>query len=149
VTALTGRRTGDGARTNFYDQAGGKDNLHWVHLIDRVDKSRPTCKSCHYNVHSNAEAQNTQYRVTTGACSTGSVFTMPNAVPLTTTRLINFHPNIRPFGGRARPEWCFNTVTRERRCYLACHQTNGTPGGVTMNGDDKHRYTPPASGDIK
>lgn len=149
VTALTGRRTGDGARTNFYDQAGGKDNLHWVHLIDRVDKSRPTCKSCHYNVHSNAEAQNTQYRVTTGACSTGSIFTMPNAVPLTTTRLINFHPNIRPFGGRARPEWCFNTVTRERRCYLACHQTNGAPGGVTMNGDDKHRYTPPASGDIK
>ena len=51
--------------------------------------------------------------------------------------------------GRARPEWAFDTGTRGRRCHLQCHRPNGSPGGVVMNGDDKHRYTPPAAGDIQ
>jgi predicted CXXCH cytochrome family protein len=137
VTRLTGRRTGDGAATNFYDSINGKDNLHWVHLIDRIDKSRPMCKSCHYNIHSNVEAANTQYNVN------GVVFTAPNATGVP-TRLVNFHPNVRPIGGRARPEWWFNTSTKERRCYLQCHQPSGAPGGATMNG---FQYRPP-SGDL-
>jgi hypothetical protein len=137
VTRLTARRTGDGARTNFYDSINGKDNLHWVHLIDRVDKSRPVCRSCHYAIHSNVEAPNTQYRVNL------VLYTTPNATGIP-TRLINFHPNVRPIGGRAKPEWWFNTATRERRCYLQCHQDNGTPGGATMNG---YQYRPP-SGDL-
>jgi predicted CXXCH cytochrome family protein len=137
VNRLTARRTGDGARTNFYDTIDGRDNLHWVHLVDRVDKARPVCKSCHYNVHSNVEAPNTQYNVN------GIVSTNPNAAGVP-TRLISFHPNIRAIGGRPRPEWSFNTATRERRCFLQCHQPNGTPGGETMNG---LRYRP-ASGDL-
>ncbi len=137
VTRLTARRTGEGARTNFYDDINGKDNLHWLHLIDRVDKARPLCKSCHYNVHSNVEAPNTQYNIN------GVVYTSPNATGIP-TRLINFHPNIRPIGGRAKPEWWFNTVTKERRCYLQCHKPDGTPGGATMNG---FQYRP-NSGDL-
>jgi predicted CXXCH cytochrome family protein len=137
VTRLTARRTGDGARTNFYDSINGKDNLHWVHLIDRVSKSQPVCKSCHYNIHSNVEASNTQYNVN------GIVYSTPNATGIP-TRLINFHPNVRPIGGRAKPEWWFNTSTKERRCYLQCHQPNGTPGGATMSG---FQYRPP-SGDL-
>jgi hypothetical protein len=154
---LTQRRTDDspGARTNFYDLAGGRDNLHWLHLVDRISKSQPICRSCHYNVHSNVNETNTQYRVTTGAgptgtdCDAGTVYTNPNLVPLSTTRLISFHPNIQRLGSRLKPEWCLNTVTRQRRCYLACHQTNGNPGGTTMNGNDKARYTPPSVGDIR
>lgn len=142
VSRLTTRRFSEGARTNFDDEGDppsgrGKGNLHWVHLIDRVDKSRPVCKSCHYNVHSNVEAPNTQYRVN------GIVYTTPNAAGVP-TRLVSFHPSIRPVGGRARPEWEFNTTTRERRCWLQCHRTDGTPGGAVMDG---FGYRPP-SGDL-
>jgi hypothetical protein len=145
VTRLMSRRTGEGARTNFYDDINGKDNLHWVHLNDRVDKSRPLCKSCHYNIHSNQEAPNTQYNIN------GFVTTTPP--PGTPTRLVNFHPNIRPIGGRAKPEWRLTTATRQRQCFLQCHQSNGSPGGVVMGGaageaggkDAEYR---PASGDL-
>ena len=94
------------------------------------------CASCHYNVHSNQETTTTQYNVN------GIVFTTPPAA--TPTRNVSFHPNIRGIGGRARPEWWFNTTTRERRCYLACHTAAGAVGGQTMNGDP---YRPP-SGDL-
>ncbi|MBI4488662.1 MAG: hypothetical protein HY694_06215, partial [Deltaproteobacteria bacterium] len=145
VTALTARRTGEGARTNFYDDINGKDNLHWVHLIDRIDKSRPLCKSCHYNIHSNQEAPNTQYNID------GFVTNTPPAG--TPTRLVNFHPNIRPISGRPRPEWRFDTATKRRQCFLQCHQTDGSPGGVIMGGaageagGKKAEYRP-ASGDL-
>ncbi|MFQ5550121.1 MAG: cytochrome c3 family protein, partial [Gemmatimonadales bacterium] len=134
---LIARRWGDGARTNFYDD--DKDNLHYVHLDDRADKSRPTCRSCHYNVHSNQETTTTQYRID------GVVYTTPP--PDTPTRLINFHPSIRATGTRARPEWRIDTGTGLRQCYLQCHRSNGNPGGEVMNGAD-HRYTGPPSGDV-
>ncbi len=136
VTALTVRRTGDGARTNFYDDIQGKDNLHWVHLIDRIDKSRPRCKDCHYNIHSNEEAPNTQYRIDL------TLYQTPP--PGTPSRLVNFDPSIQAIGGRPKPEWWINTGTRERRCYLQCHNPDGTPGGATMDG---YPYRP-AAGDL-
>jgi len=145
VTRLMARRTGDGARTNFYDDINGKDNLHYLHLQERIGGSRPLCKSCHYNIHSNQEAPNTQYNIN------GFVTTTPP--PGTPTRLVNFHPNIRPISGRAKPEWWLNTATRQRQCFLQCHQPNGAPGGVVMGGaageaggrDAEYR---PASGDL-
>ncbi len=142
VTRLTTRRFSEGAQTNFDDESNppngrGKGNLHWVHLIDRVDKSQPVCKSCHYNIHSNVEAPNTQYRVN------GVLYTTPNATGIP-TRLINFHPNERPVGGRAKPEWEFNTTSKVRRCWVQCHNPNGTPGGAVMDG---FAYRPP-SGDL-
>jgi predicted CXXCH cytochrome family protein len=136
VTALTAEQTGSGARTNFYDTINGKNNLHWVHLIDRIDKSRPRCKDCHYNIHSNVEAPNTQYRIDL------TLFQTPP--PGTPSRLVNFDPSVRGIGGRPKPEWWFNTTTRERRCYIQCHNPDGTPGGATMNGDPYR----PTSGDL-
>jgi predicted CXXCH cytochrome family protein len=139
VNKLTRRRFSDGAQTNFNDEGcggcaneKGRDNLHWFHLVDKVDKAQALCKSCHYNIHSNQEAPNTQYNIN------GFVTTTPPAG--TPTRLVNFHPNIRPIGGRAKPEWWFNTATKERRCYLQCH----APSNATMSG---FSYRPP-SGDL-
>ncbi|MFQ5574539.1 MAG: hypothetical protein ACE5E0_02810, partial [Terriglobia bacterium] len=103
----------DGASTNFYDDVDGNDNLHWLHLEDRIDKSRATCRNCHYNIHSNIQAQNTQYRID-GVVTT----TPPASVP---TRLINFSPDILPRGSRPEPEWVFDTSTKVRRCNLDCH----------------------------
>jgi predicted CXXCH cytochrome family protein len=117
------------ASTNFYDTIGGRDNLHEVHLIDRADKSRATCKNCHYNIHSNESASNTQYNIDS------VLFTSPP--PTVKTHLVNFSPDIQPFGGRALPEWWINTGTRERRCYLSCH-------GFDMEG---FPYRPAAAGD--
>lgn len=122
------RRWDDGAASNFYDDIDGKDNLHWVHLVDRADKSRATCKNCHYNVHSNVAANNTQYNID------GTVYTTPPQN--TKTHLINFSPDIQPIGGRAKPEWRINTTTRQRQCNLSCHS-------YTMSG---YQYRP-ASGD--
>lgn len=149
VTRLSERRFGDGARTNFDDEGGpangrGQGNLHWLHLRDRISKAQPICKSCHYNIHSNVEAPNTQYKLASGA----TTYTTPNAFTAATgivTRLVNFHPNVRPIGGRPRPQWEYNTATKERRCWLLCHGANGTAGtGETMDG---FGYRPP-SGDL-
>ena len=143
VTRLTARDFGSGARTNFDDEGcggcandKGRGNLHWLPLVDRVSKAQPLCKSCHYNIHSNQEAPNMQYNID-GFVTT----TPPSGTP---TRLINFHPNVRPIGGRAKPEWQFNTATKERRCWLQCHNPDGTPGGVTMSGFSYR----PSSGDL-
>ncbi|MBW2665354.1 MAG: 6-bladed beta-propeller [Deltaproteobacteria bacterium] len=118
------REWDDGAATNFYDDIEGKDNLHWVHLEDRADKSRATCKNCHFNVHSNAGADNTQYNID------GTVYTSPPTN--VKTHLINFSPDIQPIGGRSKPEWRINTGNLRRRCYLSCH-------GTDMEGE---RYRP-------
>lgn len=109
---VVARRWDDGAATNFYDDIDGRDNLHWVHLEDRTDKARASCKNCHFNIHSNRTAANTQYRVD------GVLQDLPTTAK---THLVNFSPDIQPFGGRAKPEWWINTSTRERRCYLSCH----------------------------
>lgn len=113
------RRWQDDAATNFYDDIDGRDNLHWLHLEDRADKSQATCKNCHFNIHSNRTAGNTQYNIdgVTSESPSNNVH----------THLVNFSPDILPIGGRAKPEWWFNTSTRERRCYLSCH-------GETMDG---------------
>ena len=129
--------TTSGASTNFDDQIRGRDNLHELHLVQRINGTGAVCASCHFNVHSNQQAPNTQYNIN------GVVFLTPP--PGTPTRNVSFHPNMRGFGGRARPEWWFDTTTRERRCYLECHTSAGAVGaGATMDGQP---YRPP-SGDL-
>ena len=149
---VTSREFGSGAQTNFDDERRDgtcdgqrKGNLHWVHLIDRIDKARAECKSCHYNIHSNQEAPNTQYNI--------NGFVTATPPPGTPTRLINFHPNIRPIGTRAKPEWWFNTTTKKRQCFLQCHNTSGGTGGAVMGGESgeaggKRAYYCPPSGDL-
>ncbi len=142
VTKLTAQNFGTGAtqaQTNFDDDGcggcvnvKGRGNLHWLHLIDRASKAQALCKSCHYNIHSNQEAPNTQYKIN-GFVSTAP----PSGTP---TRLVNFHPDVRPIGGRAKPEWEFNTTTKERRCWVQCH----APSNAVMDG---FSYRPP-SGDL-
>ena len=124
---VTSDRQDRGSRTNFYDDISGRDNLHLVHLDDRSDKARATCKSCHYNIHSNQEAPNTIY-VVDGVQYDGNP---PSTFP---TRLVNFHPAIQGTGGFAKPRWSYNTSNRTRTCNLRCHGTDGSPGGgATMN----------------
>jgi predicted CXXCH cytochrome family protein len=149
---VTSRRFSEGAQTNFDDEADPnpqgcradrKGNLHWVHLVDRVDKGRPLCKSCHYNIHGNQEAPNTQYNIN-GFVSN----TPPSSTP---TRLVNFHPDIRPIGSRARPEWRFDTATKKRQCFLACHSVDGgrpVMGGEAGESGGKKAFYCPPSGDL-
>ena len=133
VRLVESRRFGDGASTNFYDDIDGKDNLHWVHLVDRADKARAICKNCHFNIHSNESTSTTQYRVD------GVLHQSPP--PGFKTHLVSFSPDIGPFGGRARPEWRIDTGTRTRQCFLACH-------GTDMEGSDRgHHYRPDNGGD--
>jgi predicted CXXCH cytochrome family protein len=132
---VTNDRQSNGSRTNFYQQ-NGADNLHLVHLDDRSDKAQATCKSCHYNIHSNAASPNTIY-IIDGIEYDGSP---PDDFP---TRLVNFHPMIAGTGGYAKPRWSYNTGTRNRTCNLRCHGTDGSFGsGDTMN----ETYRPETAG---
>lgn len=124
-----------GSRTNFYQESGA-DNLHLVHLDDRSDQAQATCKSCHYNIHSNVEAPNTIY-VIDGVEYDG---TPPESFP---TRLINFHPMIGGTGGYLKPRWSYNTSNRNRTCNLVCHGTDGSfANGEVMN----ETYRPETAG---
>ncbi|KKK95375.1 hypothetical protein LCGC14_2673430, partial [marine sediment metagenome] len=116
----------DDAGSNFWsgnENSDGKDSLHHIHLDDRIEA---TCKNCHYNIHSNQDAPNTQYRIVNGPYagtydpSTGGP---PKEIP---TRMISFSPNLEATGTRSYPEWEFDTSTKQRTCRLRCH-------GETMN----------------
>jgi len=116
-----------GNRSNFFQPGGvgaGRDNLHQMHLVDRTNAA---CHECHYNIHSNVEAANTDYRNVTG----------------TDTHLINFAPNVRPFPGidpnagdrPTKPRYGRTNAGRPY-CFLSCH------GKDAMDGD-KTIYLPP------
>ena len=127
VNALVNNDRQDrGSRTNFYE-TDGRDNLHLYHLDDRSDNARATCKSCHYNIHSNADAPNTIY-IIDGIEYDGSP---PDDFP---TRLVNFNPMIAGNGGYPKPRWSYDSASRTRTCNLVCHGTDGSFGsGATMN----------------
>ncbi|HET8540031.1 MAG TPA: cytochrome c3 family protein [Anaeromyxobacter sp.] len=114
-------------RSNFFQQGGvgaGRDNLHQVHLVDRTNAA---CHECHYNVHSNVQAANTDYRNVLG----------------TDTHLVNFAPNVRPFPGPdpyygdrpALPRYG-RTPGNRPYCFLSCHGRDAMDGVKTV-------YLPP------
>lgn len=124
---------GSGASTNFMQ---GDESLHQLHLEKR---EVAVCRNCHYNAHGNQEANNTIYRI----IESSGTFTYTNPPPpspgFSTSRLINFSPDVRRnTGGNSVPMWQYNKITRRRSCYIRCH-------GGTM---DPESYTPPASGDV-
>ncbi len=138
--ALLARDRGDGARTNFHDDINGKDNLHWLHLTDK--NTTNSCMSCHYDIHSNISADNTQYRID------GTLYADNAAVSAAgiKTHMVNFAPDVGIYEDdgvtRARPEWWLDTATGERRCFLACHGEN--MAGETGDGGRVAQYRPPA-----
>lgn len=137
-TALVSRRTSEGARTNFYDDINGKENLHWVHLNDRISKSRAVCVNCHFDIHSNQSSSNTQYRID------GTLYASAADVSAARkkTHMVNFSPDVTAYTddgtSRSKPEWYLNTSTRERRCYVTCHSYK--MGGSSGSGGRKAQY---------
>jgi len=93
-------------------------SLHWYHLSQEFnDGIYIKCHECHNNVHSNVEANNTQY--TNGA---GVGFTADG-----NTHLLNFGPNETP-DQFAKPAWYWDTGPPPGdatgpvfRCNLFCH----------------------------
>jgi hypothetical protein len=115
------------SRSNFFQQGGvgaGRGNLHQMHLVERTNAA---CHECHYNIHSNVQAANTDYRNTLG----------------TDTHLVNFAPSVRPFPGSdpyygdapAKPRYG-RTPDNRPYCFLSCH------GKAAMDGQ-KTVYLPP------
>ena len=122
--------------TNFKNAS---TNLHYQHMVAWAGAAGAICMTCHYNMHSNVQTTTTQYRINT------VLYTTPP--PGTPTRLVNFSPNNLRVGTLARPEWWYNSTTRERRCYVECHSTTGGNGG-----GEPHNfvsYTPAAAGDLR
>ncbi|MFL5453861.1 MAG: cytochrome c3 family protein [Myxococcales bacterium] len=122
------RDIGAGSRTNFYQNGGvgaGRGNLHNLHLID---KTHANCIECHYNIHSNVEAANTDYK---------------NIASGSPSHLINFAPNVRPFPGNdpnygdrpTKPRYG-RTPSGQPYCFLSCHGKDAMDGQKTI-------YAPP------
>jgi predicted CXXCH cytochrome family protein len=123
---VLGRRLEDGASTNFY-QFEGRDNLHEYHLIS-LDSTH-SCLSCHFDIHSNRTASNTQYRWIIGGVASTSTTPPPNVK----THLVSFAPDVQPTNGLPLPRWEINTDTGVRTCTVLCH------GGEMVN----EPYQPP------
>ncbi len=128
--------------TNFR-QGGGmgcaspKLNLHATHLTDvsgggmggwdSLANMYTACANCHYNVHSNAEATNTQYGTATGA-----------GLPADgDTHMVNFSPIVNPLD-YTKPRWWYDGS--QMRCNLTCHGVDMGSGGM-MGGSVDAWYT--------
>lgn len=144
-----------GSCTNFYDNENGKGNAHEIHLEQRTTA---TCKTCHFNIHSNVDAANTEYRIR-GVGPGGSTvlyFRPPSDFP---TRLINFAPDVDAYNqdgvNRRRPEWeyCNGQTSGScsefaggkdgRVCSLQCH--GGTMANSNGSGGVRAIYDGPAT----
>lgn len=115
ATALLSRRRGDGARSNFYN--GDRDNLHNYHLRDK--QVTDSCLSCHFDLHSNRTASNTEYR-----WFAGGVWSVSNSPPANVkSHLVNFAPDVTG-NSFTRPRWQIDTTNGTRTCNLTCHGTS-------------------------
>ena len=126
--------------TNFR-QPGGmgcfspKLNLHATHLTDVsgfggwgfLGNMFTACANCHYNVHSNAEATNTEYGTATGA-----------GLPADgDTHLVNFSPLVAPLT-YTKPRWWYTGSVM--RCNLTCHGVDMEQGFGPSNADAWYSY---------
>jgi predicted CXXCH cytochrome family protein len=111
-------------RSNFFQNGNvgaGKGNLHHLHL---VDKTNANCIECHYNIHSNVEAANTDYK------------NLPSGSP---SHLINFAPTVRPFPGTdpnygdrpTKPRYG-RTPSGQPYCFLSCHGQDAMDGSKSI-----------------
>ncbi len=125
--------------TNFWASGGWGggggwgQSLHHYHLSQGTsDGVAITCHECHNNVHSNVEANNTQF-YSGGGCCTG----WPAD---DNTHLLNFGPTVTP-DNYAKPAWYFaGGFGSVFRCNMRCHNKtmssceyrglyDGGPGG--------------------
>lgn len=132
-------RWSDGARTNFYQ---GNDlpptyyNLHRYHLINYAG-AKISCRNCHYNIHSNQTAANTQYKH-----NKNGTWVITNTPPDgVKTHLVSFSPDVAPQVGFAKPQWEINVTNSIRSCSLKCH------GGSNPGNMSGSAYRPPTGDD--
>jgi hypothetical protein len=76
-----------------------------------------SCANCHYNVHSNAEASNTEY----GTAGNGTGLPADGD-----THLVNFSPILQPLNN-TKPRWYYDGT--DMRCNLICHGVSMGTGG--------------------
>ncbi|MBI5903429.1 MAG: hypothetical protein HZB84_08120, partial [Deltaproteobacteria bacterium] len=116
---------GNNDNTNFFNGNGmmnggggmngmSPSNLHAYHLNGQGGgmmwaSTYEACMTCHYNIHSNVQATNTDY------VGGGS---MP---PDGDSHLINFAPNVVTPNGFAKPAWFYSAVNVNMNCNLYCH----------------------------
>ncbi len=112
---------GNNDNTNFFNGGGmggmggggmGPNNLHSFHLNGvgggmMWAQTYEACMVCHYNVHSNVQATNTNY--------TGGGTMAPDG----DSHLINFAPNVVTANGYSKPAWYYSGGNMN--CNLYCH----------------------------
>ncbi len=104
---------GDNDNTNFYrSMGGGPKNLHAYHLNGTGGgmmwaRTYEACMICHYNVHSNVQATNTDY------VGNGSL------PPDGDTHLVNFAPGVVTGRNFSKPAWYY--YNGSMRCDMVCH----------------------------
>jgi hypothetical protein len=104
-------------------------NLHAVHLNNVETNGNwdlnlnmyTACANCHYNVHSNVEAANTEY--------VGGGSLRPDGA----TRLVNFSPIVQRYS-YDKPAWYYSGG--DMRCNLRCHNNSVMGSGFGANSVD-------------
>lgn len=132
-----------GTNTNFSDSANpagskGRGNLHAYHLTNKSVTA--SCMSCHYDIHSNRSAANTQYRVLGNGTQTYLGTVPPASIK---THLVNFAPDVTGLSF-ALPRWQIDTASGVRSCDLTCHGSGNKMQNVSYRpaaGDEaSHTY---------
>ncbi len=103
---------GNNNDTNFYRGGMGPNNLHAYHLRGvgggmMWARTYEACMTCHYNVHSNVQATNTDY------VGGGSL------PPDGDTHLVNFAPGVVTGRSYSKPAWYYSGGAMY--CNLYCH----------------------------
>jgi predicted CXXCH cytochrome family protein len=134
---LLARRRGDNppSRTNFYNSS--RDSLHWFHLTDK--STAASCLSCHFDLHSNRSASNTQYQVVNNA---GVLQAWSSSPPSgVKSHLVNFAPDVQGTNGNP-PRWQINSQSGVRSCWVSCHGAAMSPEnyGPTAGDEASHTY---------
>jgi hypothetical protein len=108
---------GNNNNTNFYGNNPG--NLHSYHLMGTNafmfwNATYEACMACHYNIHSNVQATNTDYGVGRGS-----------PPPDGDTHLVNFAPGVVTGLTIGTPAWFYDGANMS--CNLTCHATSDMP----------------------
>ena len=103
---------GNNNNTGFYKSSFGPSNLHAYHLRGvgggmMWNSTYEACMTCHYNIHSNVQATNTNY--------VGNNTVAPDG----DTHLVNFAPGVVTGRSYSKPAWYYTGSSMY--CNLYCH----------------------------
>ena len=138
--------------TNFSGGDASPQQLHWFHMFGclncGVGEIKARCGDCHYNVHGNMQANNTEWGFPLFGGGSAYLTSPPRYL---ISGLVNFAPHVL---GTTRPKpliylrWNAGSKKVERTCILGCHDEHGNQTnmdnwyGSNQTNDPTYTFSP-------